>query len=184
MTIPGPHERESVGVAHNATSTPTADLGNGSGWLALGIAILIGSLHMDRLESQGINPYTAPGLLPGVLAIAMILFGGLLALRGWRPRRFGQRSEQAPAHAGSARLALVLGLCLVFGIVLVGHGLPFWAASSPFVAASILCLQRTEGPMAGSRSIVRQVAVPVVIGLAAGVVVTLVFQGIFLVHLP
>jgi len=31
--------------------------------MALGIAILIGSVTMDRLEKQGINPYTIPGLL-------------------------------------------------------------------------------------------------------------------------
>jgi hypothetical protein len=182
--MPAPQESGSVEVAHNATSTATADLPDGLGWLALGVAILIGSLRMDRLQSQGINPYTAPGLLPGLLAIAIILFGGLLAVRGWHRRKVAQRSEQAPARTASARLGLVLGLCLVFDIVLVGHGLPFWAAASLFVAASIFLLQRTEAPIGRPRSIVRRVGVPVIIGLAAGLVVTLVFQGIFLVHLP
>src|ERR1700712_586160 len=55
------------------------------GWMALGIAILIGSVTMDRLEKQDINPYTIPGLLPGLLGIAMTILGALLAARSWRP---------------------------------------------------------------------------------------------------
>ena len=55
------------------------------GWMALGIAILIGSVTMDRLENQDINPYTIPGLLPGLLGIAMTILGALLGLRSWRP---------------------------------------------------------------------------------------------------
>src|SRR5947199_9565928 len=89
------------------------------GWMALGIAILIGSVMMDRLEKQDINPYTIPGLLPGLLGIAMAILGALLAARSWRPGLL------APAVTGSAatrraerhRLVLVLGLCLTFGVV-------------------------------------------------------------------
>src|SRR5882757_7518217 len=55
------------------------------GWMGLGIAILIGSVTMDRLEKQDINPYTIPGLLPGLLGIVMTILGALLAARSWRP---------------------------------------------------------------------------------------------------
>src|ERR1700755_2922493 len=58
------------------------------GWMGLGIAILIGSVMMDRLEKQGINPYTIPGLLPGLLGIAMMILGALLAIRSWRAAPF------------------------------------------------------------------------------------------------
>ena len=40
--------------------------------IVLGVAVLIGSFTMDRLERQGVNPYTVPGLLPGLLGIAMM----------------------------------------------------------------------------------------------------------------
>ena len=76
------------------------------GWIALGVAVLIGSITMDRLERQHINPYTVPGLLPGLLGIAMILLGGVLALRSWRrgaltlraPRRRRRRARAAAPH--------------------------------------------------------------------------------------
>ena len=37
---------------------PRADLHDGLGWIALGVAVLIGSITMDRLERQDVNPYT------------------------------------------------------------------------------------------------------------------------------
>ena len=63
---------------------PRADLADAIGWIVFGIAVLIGSLTMDRLEQQNINPVTIPGLLPGLLGIAMILLGGVLGVRSLR----------------------------------------------------------------------------------------------------
>jgi hypothetical protein len=151
-------------------------------WMVLGVAILVGSLRMDRLESQGVSPYAAPGLMPGLLGISVVLLGGLLARRGWR--QGGGRAAVRTEGEGMGRLALVLGLCLLFDIGLVGHGLPFWAGSSLFVTASILALQHANRRAAGQRLTGRPVAIAALIGVAAGLAVTLVFQGIFLVHLP
>src|SRR5476649_1344815 len=104
------------------------------GWIGLGTAILIGSITMDRLEKQDINPYTIPGLLPGLLGIAMAILGALLAARSWRPHLLASTGSGASSNrAERMRLLLVLGLCLAFGVVLVGHGLPFWLAAAVFV---------------------------------------------------
>ena len=154
-----------------------SDLRQGLGWLVLGIAVLVASLRMDRLQSQGVAAYAAPGLLPGLLGLATILFGTLLTWRGWRARDTRDRAAPQP---GSARLALVLALCLVFGLGLVGHGLPFWAAAALFVMASILVLRRADGAVLTAR----RVASAVLIGLGAGLGATLVFQELFLVRLP
>src|SRR6267378_7429573 len=122
------------------------------GWMALGIAILIGSVMMDRLEKQGINPYTIPGLLPGLLGIAMTILGALLAARSWRPNLLASNANGAPAdRAERKRLLLVLGLCLTYGVVLVGHGLPFWLAAAIFVSAAILSLQYHQRKSSGQK---------------------------------
>jgi hypothetical protein len=42
-----------------------SDLRDALGWLVFGAAVLFGSIRMDRLEAQHINPYTVAGLLPG-----------------------------------------------------------------------------------------------------------------------
>jgi Tripartite tricarboxylate transporter TctB family len=154
------------------------------GWMALGIAILIGSVMMDRLEKQGINPYTIPGLLPGLLGIAMTILGALLAARSWRPQLLAGASRAAVNRAEQMRILLVLGLCLAFGVVLVGHGLPFWLAAAIFVTIAILSLQYQARQSTGQQSTVRRFAMTAAIGLGAGIAITIVFQEIFLVRLP
>jgi Tripartite tricarboxylate transporter TctB family len=155
------------------------------GWMGLGIAILIGSVTMDRLEKQGINPYTIPGLLPGLLGIAMTILGALLAARSWRPHLLVSAANGVPAdRAERKRLLLVLGLCLSFGVVLVGHGLPFWLAAAIFVSTAILSLQYQQRKSSGQKLSARMVVTTVAIGLGAGIIITIVFQEIFLVRLP
>jgi hypothetical protein len=156
------------------------------GWMGLGIAILIGSVMMDRLEKQDINPYTIPGLLPGLLGIAMTILGALLAVRSWRPGLLASAaaSDASADRAERKRLLLVLGLCLAFGVVLVGHGLPFWLAAAIFVTVAILSLQARQRKSTGQTLSLRMVVSTAAIGLGAGVAITLVFQELFLVRLP
>ena len=82
------------------------------------------------------------------------------------------------------RILLVIGLCLAFGVVLVGHGLPFWLAAAIFVTTAILALQYQARRSTGEPLTVRQVASTAAIGLGAGIAITIVFQEIFLVRLP
>ena len=181
---------------HDVAASPRADLIGGVLWLALGAAIALMSWRMDRLQAQHINPYTVPGLVPGMLGLAMLVLGFLLATRGWRaggrlaaatqPAGGGPPPGHGP-HAGPAvrlRIVLVLALCLTFGVGLVGHGLPFWAAAALFVAVAVLVLQAPWRRAAGSGLGPRTVLVAIAIGLGAGVLITVVFQDLFLVHLP
>ena len=88
--------------------TPRGDLTDAACWIALGIAILVGSITMDRLEQQHINPYTVPGLLPGLLGIMMILLGGILAVRSLRRGALHLAPPPPSAH-DRERLAPHLG---------------------------------------------------------------------------
>jgi hypothetical protein len=199
-TQPSPAENP-----HEAAGTPRADLIGGLLWLALAIVITVMSWRMDRLQAQHVNPYTVPGLVPGLLGLAMLLLGALMAVRGWRAgarltvastaseisaasaqaQHVAQTPEQAQAHrAIRLRIATVLGLCLLFGGGLVGHGLPFWAAAALFVTTAVLILQGASRKAAGVGLSLRTVLTAAVIGLGAGGLVTLVFQEFFLVHLP
>lgn len=153
-------------------------------WIAFGAAVAIGSWRMDRLENQDINPYTVPGLLPGLLGIAVIVFGALLLLRAWRQGALDPSVPRAApmSAAERKRLLIVLGLCLTFGVVLVGHGLPFWLAAAIFVSATILILQYPQRRAANQ--VARGFVTALAIGLGAGLAITLIFQEFFLVRLP
>ena len=161
------------------------DLREALGWLVFGAAVLIGSIRMDRLEAQHINPYTVPGLLPGLLGLVMILLGSLLALRSWgRGARLSGGPRLAVDWPSLRRLGVVLALILVYTVVLLGRGLPFWIGSALYVTASIVLLQAPQRALAGRTLHWRDIAFAAAVGIGSGVVITYVFQELFLVRLP
>jgi putative tricarboxylic transport membrane protein len=165
-----------------AEAATRADLPFGLFWTVLGLGVLVESWRMDRLEAQGINPYTAPGLVPGLLGAVLAVFGLVLARRGWlgRPPAGG---EEAPAERAEPwRMALALALCLGFGFGALGSGLPFPVAAGLFLFLAVFLFElpdrRREGTVArGALS-----ALAVAAGAAAAI--TFVFQELFLVRLP
>jgi hypothetical protein len=165
---------------------PRSDLRDALGWAILGLAVLVGSVRMERLEAQHINPYTVPGLLPGLLGLVMLLLGAVMALRSWRRGAFGRTSapENGLRREQLRRSWLVIGLCTGYGVVLVGHGIPFWLASSVYVTGSILVLQRLSRDEQERRLGTRACIKALVIGVASSVVTQLVFQELFLVRMP
>ncbi len=149
-------------------------------WLAVGMAIFHGGFTMDRLEGQNINPYTAPGLVPALLGVAIALAGAALLARSLR-----RRDSDVGAAAGQTswgRLALVALLCIGYAAGLVGRGPPFWLATALFVFVAIAALQWPERRARGETARGLAVAAACAAGTAAAV--TLVFQEVFLVRLP
>jgi len=162
-----------------------SDLRDALGWLVFGAAVLIGSIRMDRLEAQHINPYTVPGLLPGLLGLVMILLGVLLALRSWgRGARLVGGPRFAPDWRSMRRLAVVIGLILAYTVALLGRGLPFWLVSALYVTASIVLQQAPQRALAGRSLDWRDLAFAAAVGIGSGVVIQYVFQELFLVRLP
>ena len=168
-----------------AKAIAATELRAGLAWVLFGVAVLALSLRMDRLEAQHINPVTAPGLLPGLLGIVTLLLGGLMFLRSWRRGgRFVGGPRIAMSGLAMRRLGLVLGLIVAYAVVLLGRGLPFWIGAAIYVTASILLLQAPQRAAEGRGLTAREAAVALAIGLAAGGIITLVFQDAFLVRLP
>ena len=165
-------------------SAPRADLADAVGWTGLGVAVLVGSWTMDRLENQDVPPFAAPGLLPGLLGIVLLLMGGLLMVRSVRRSRLQSGPVAVEGLLGPApgRALGVIGLCVLFGGGLGGHGLPFWAAAALCVTVAILFLRR--GPGSEKRVELRAAGLAAAVGLGAGVGITLLFQQLFLVRLP
>jgi len=177
---------ESTNADAGTPAGARSELVQACAWGVLGLLVLIGSIDMDRLESQHINPYTIPGLLPGLLGMAMLL---LSALFGWRAVRQGALTPAAARKraldpAQMKRIAIVIGLCVAFAVGLVGHGLPFWLAATIFVTVAILVFEQPQRIEAGRSLSARDVASALAIGLGAGGMITLIFQVLFLVRLP
>ncbi|MEO6744871.1 MAG: hypothetical protein ABIS28_16670 [Caldimonas sp.] len=168
-----------------ARAVAASELRGGLAWTVFGVAVLALSLRMDRLEAQHINPYTVPGLLPGLLGIVTILLGGLMTWRSWRRGgRFIGGPRLAMDSVALRRLALVVGLIVAYTVVLLGHGLPFWAGATIYVTASIILLQAPQRAAEGRGLSLREAAIALAIGLASGWIITWIFQDAFLVRLP
>lgn len=151
-------------------------------WIVIGGAITTGAWTMDRLERLHINRYEAPGLVPGLLGAAIFVLGLVLAVRS--VRRGGLRSAAAgPVPEGRRLLALVLGATLLYALVLVGHGIPFWLATFAFVSGFILFFDAERQAELGRGKRV-QAWRAALYGACTSAVVTFAFEQIFLVRLP
>lgn len=164
--------------------SPRADLWSALAWIAFGLAVAIGAWRMDRLENLNINKYEAPGLVPFLLGAAVVVLGIVLALRALRQGALQPTGAPAPGRGGERLyLALVVGAMLLYSLVLVGHGLPFWLATLLFVTGFIWYFDR-ERQAALGRGTGRQLLLALVYGVACSAVVSLVFERVFYVRLP
>jgi hypothetical protein len=164
------------------TPPPRTELVSGIAWIALGAAIFWGSWTMDRLESLQINPYTAPGLVPGVLGVLIAVCGAAMTVRSLFGGALRAQSDLRSEPIVNRRVLLSLVLCLAFALGLLGHGLPFWAAAAIFLFAHIFLFRMIE--RRGTGSAARQAIGALAIGIGAALAIFVVFQELLLVRLP
>jgi putative tricarboxylic transport membrane protein len=164
-----------------------ADLITGVILVAFGLGALAESYAMPRLEERSINPWTAPGVVPGLLAAIIGLLGAVLALRSVAAGAFHPAptvlgpEDAAEQRAGRRRLAVTVILCFVYAVVLVGHT-PFWFATGLFVLAFILAFEWQPNEDWTARR--RKLAYAAGIAVLAAVIVPYMFETLFLVRLP
>lgn len=164
------------------SATARHDRAFGLFWLALGLAIAFESWRMPRLEEQGINPYTVPGLVPGLLGLILSVFGLALFFRR-APTAEGVALEgDAGGVTEPWRVVLAFILCVGFGVGALGHGPPFWLGGGVFLFLAIILFEWPDHKAAGTlRYGIIRAALVASIGAAA---ITFIFQEIFLVRLP
>jgi len=165
-----------------------ADLVTGAALFALSVGITYGAWSMDRLEARNIHPLSAPGLLPGILGLALALCSVLLIVKALRGR--GMAAIQvapdeggiAPANPGASfRLVSAALICLVYSLGLIGR-IPYWLATALFVTFFVAFFEWESGATPRQRAV--NLAWALFLGLAAAFAVSYVFRELFLVRLP
>lgn len=161
---------------------PFADFVSGIVWLLLAIGIVTVSWRMDRLEHLQVSVYSAPGLLTGVLGIAIAIMGAILMLRSLRAGALYQ--IELPRFKLREQWRILSGgaLCLVFAGWVVGSGVPFWLAAALFIAIFVFVFQFED--RRNNDTLPRGALFAAIYGLICGVVIQYVFQELFLVRLP
>lgn len=192
MNEPSPQDAPASGLGPEAApvadppAPARADLHDAIGWVVLGAAIVIASWRMDRLTAQNINPYTIPGLVPGLLGLGMVLVGAIMGLRSWRRGALHEPIEPASQSQRMQRKRALLAtiLCCGYSLVLIGRGIPFWLASTIYVTGSILLFDRISSDPTKRRINAHAITKALLIGGISSIVVWLVFERLFLVRLP
>lgn len=163
-----------------------ADLITGIVLVVFGLAAFAESYGMPRLEERSINPWTAPGVVPGMLGIIIAVLGGILALRSVFSGAFGPQlplDDMTPDERRAARwrLTVCAVLCFVYAVVLVGHT-PFWLATALFVFTFVAVFEWDRADLAPVRF--RKLAIAAAIAFLAAAVIPFMFETLFLVRLP
>jgi len=153
--------------------------------VCLGTGTVAESWRMPRLQEMNINPYTIPGLVPGILGGVLLLLGVVLLVRS--ARAGGWRIWVSPIPKSSAKTLAarrtVLTLALTFGYAagLVGR-IPFWLATFLFVLAFVALFEWQAGQ--SRQQAAKAIASAVLVAGLTSAIVTVVFQYLFLVRLP
>lgn len=164
-----------------------ADLITGVILVVFGLAALAESYGMPRLEERSINPWTAPGVVPGLLGVVIALLGAVLALRSvfagaFHPARIMLTQDEATeARAARWRLSMCSLLCLIYAVVLVGH-VPFWLATGVYVFAFIVIFEWQANEEQSPR--LRKLAFAGGIAVFSATIIPYMFETLFLVRLP
>ncbi|MGR3639187.1 tripartite tricarboxylate transporter TctB family protein [Alterinioella nitratireducens] len=148
----------------------------------LGMAGLVESLRMPRFEARGIDPNTAPGVTPGLISAALLIFGLTLTLRAIRGGGTGSGITIHAWDRGAVlRTALTISLALLYGMLLFGS-LPFVPATAAFIFAFVVATELANPDRA--LSVPALLAGAAALALAAAFGIQLIFEEIFLVRLP
>ena len=176
-------------------------------WAAFGVVVLVASWRVDRLENLHINPWSIPGLLPGIIGALMIVLAAVLALRA--PRVFAAAAAAAapdataddpaagtgsmaarddvtatpPEGAGGMLRAVAAAIpCVLFALLGPATGLPFAVDAAVYVAVFIALFSwprwRAEGRIA------RRLLTALAIAVISAAVISWLFESVFLVRLP
>lgn len=163
-----------------------ADLVTGVVLIVFSLTVIEESWRMPRLAQMGVRPESAPGLVPGLLGVMLLILGCVLTVRSIRRggHRLGITREnfvRTLLLPGNIRLIGTLVLCIGYAGVAVGR-VPYWLATGAFVFLFIAIFEWRRD--ADRRARVRSLAFAAGLSVIVTVVVTWVFSNLFLVTLP
>ena len=154
--------------------------------MSFGIWIMIHSYHMPRFEELGADPFSVPGIVPGILGLiifvlSLVVFIRSLYREGYRLGLTQQTVINFVRDAATRRMLLTTLICIVYGLGMVGN-MNYYLATFVFVLAFLLLFQYR--PAEGVPAQKKMLALSLIqAGLTAGIVGA-VFRYLFLVDLP
>lgn len=154
--------------------------------IAFGLAVLIMSLNMPTFAAQGVNPYSAPGIVPGFLGAIIAFFGLVLFIRSIRRQGYklgidGSSVKGFFTAQQTLRMVITIVISVLYALVLIGR-MPYAVATGLYVLAFILLFEyEWKTPVLAQWKVL---LFALIVAILTAAIVTAVFQYLFLVSLP
>ncbi|MEO3388546.1 tripartite tricarboxylate transporter TctB family protein [Mesorhizobium sp. CAU 1741] len=159
-----------------------ADIVAGAVVTAIGVAGFVESWRMPRFESRNADPFTVPGLTPGLLCAVLSVLGVALVLRALAGRSGALPLPILDWSRGSAsRMIFTLVTVVVYGFFLFGN-MSFLVATAIFVFAFTMGAELLNPER--KLSLLPLGIGALVLSLCAAFAIRFVFVELFLVRLP
>lgn len=152
--------------------------------IAFSISVVVSSYTMPRLERRGIDPFSAPGVVPGMIGLILLCLALILFVRSVRRggyQIFGVEGEKGGHRGAARRVMLTLVISLVYAIGFLGH-IDYTLSTLLYIFSFILLFEyRWDESL---RSQTRVIGYALLQAVVAALLITLVFRKLFLVDLP
>jgi len=154
--------------------------------LLFGMTILMMSIYMPRFEGLGVNPYSVPGIVPGLLGLILLILSLVLLIRsimrkGYQLGLSREIIKQYFTDPSTRNYLLALIFSLVYGVFLLTR-IPYSLATGLYILFFILVFEYRQKENMSSQKKTILYSLVEAISVSAGV--TLVFRYLFLVDLP
>ncbi len=153
--------------------------------IAFSLSVIVSSYTMPRLERRGIDPFSAPGVVPGMIGIILLILALILFIRSVRYggyhllQRGGE--EESVQQGAALRVGLTLVLSLIYAIGLLGH-VDYTIGTLLYIFIFIVLFEYRWGEPTLSQ--LRMFGYALLQALIASFLITIVFRKLFLVDLP
>ncbi len=154
--------------------------------IVFSLTVVVSSYTMPRLEHRNIDPFSAPGVVPGMIGLILLCLSLILFFRSIRRGGYlfltGGAGEHPNAATGAAqRVLLTLAISLIYATGLLGR-VDYTIATLLYIFSFIVIFEyRPQLSLSAQK---KMIGLALVQALIAAVLITLVFRKLFLVDLP
>ena len=154
--------------------------------MCFSVWIVIHSLQMPLFKEVGADPFSVPGIVPGILGtvifiLSLVVFIRSLTRKGYRFGLNRQTLKNFFQDTSLQRMLLTIFICIVYGILMVGS-MNYYLATFIFVLVFLILFQFLDAENVTAKGKLLRLSVLQAV-LVAGVVGA-VFRYLFLVDLP
>lgn len=157
--------------------------------IVFSISVVVSSYTMPRLEHRGIDPFSAPGIVPGLIGLILLCLALILFVRSVREGgcklfsadNIDDETEGVKHSGAAARVLLTLFISLVYAVGLLGR-VDYTLGTLLYIFSFIVLFEYQGGvsPFKQKKILIAALLQAII----AAVLITLVFRKLFLVDLP